>query len=184
VTSRKGSIHTAPARQRRKARSSWLGAMEFYRVPDSLPSRWRSFFVTLTLTGLRLEELRELRAEDLDHEARAILLKSATGNRTIYVTEEFWHWVRASVPLSFTPACLRAHWDAAVQRAGLKAFPSPICDGSGAISSRRRGAVLDSDSFVMRHGRKLGCWSKPSRYSPSPKTRCEGSCCVRSGDKP
>jgi integrase len=94
--------------------------MEFYRVLDSPPSRWRSFFVTLTLTGLRLEELRELRAEDLDHEARAILQKSATANRTIYVAEEFWHWVRASVPLSFTPAYLRAHWDAAVERAGLK----------------------------------------------------------------
>ena len=49
--------------------------MEFYRVLDSLPSRWRSYFVTLTLTGLRLEELCELRPEDLDHEARAIRAK-------------------------------------------------------------------------------------------------------------
>jgi hypothetical protein len=34
--------------------------MEFYGVLDSLPSWWRSFFVTLTLTGLRVEELRGL----------------------------------------------------------------------------------------------------------------------------
>lgn len=75
--------------------------MEFYRALDSLPSRWRSLFVTLTLTGLRLEELRELQPEDLDHEARAICVKIPTGTRTIYVAEEIWHWVVASVPLSF-----------------------------------------------------------------------------------
>jgi integrase len=47
--------------------------VEFYRVLDMLPTRWRCYFVTLTLTGLRLEELRELEPEDLDHEARAMV---------------------------------------------------------------------------------------------------------------
>jgi integrase len=94
--------------------------MEFYRVLDSLPTRWRSLFVTLALTRLRLEELRELRPEDLDHEARAIRLRSATSSRTVYVAEEFWHWVVASVPLSFTRSHVRDQWDIAVERSGLK----------------------------------------------------------------
>jgi integrase len=89
-------------------------------MAESLPSRWRSFFVTLTVTGLRLEELRELHPEDLDHEARAIRVKSPTGSRTIYVAEEFWHWVMASVPVPFTPSHVRDQWDAAVERSGFK----------------------------------------------------------------
>jgi integrase len=103
-----------------KARSSGLGAMEFYGVLDSLPSWWRSFFVTLTLTGLRVEELRGLQPGDLDHEARAIRVKSPTGSRTIDVAEEFWHWVTASVPFSVTQSHVRDLWDAAVERSELK----------------------------------------------------------------
>jgi integrase len=120
VASRKYPTPTAPARERRRVSSSGLGAMEFYRVLDSLPSRWRSYFVTLTLTGLRLEELRELRPEDLDHEARAIRVETPSGSRTIYVAEEFWHWVMASVPFSFTQSHVRDLWNAAVERSGLK----------------------------------------------------------------
>jgi integrase len=95
--------------------------MEFYRVLDSLPSRWRLFFVTLALTGLRLEELREFQPEDLDHEARAIRVKdSKSGVRSIYVAETLWHWVVATVPVPFTPSHVRDQWDAAVERSGLK----------------------------------------------------------------
>ncbi|MGH9894339.1 MAG: hypothetical protein ACREA0_20615 [bacterium] len=94
--------------------------MEFYRVLDTLPTRWRCYYVTLTLTGLRLEELCELQPEDLDHEARAIRVKTPSGSRTIYVAEEFWHWVMASVPLSFTRSHVRDLWNAAVERSGLK----------------------------------------------------------------
>jgi integrase len=71
-----------------RARSSGFGEMDFYRVLDFLPSRWRSFFVTLAVTGLRLEDLCELQAESLDYEWRAIRMKdskSPTGVRTIYV---------------------------------------------------------------------------------------------------
>jgi len=95
--------------------------MEFYRVLDSLPSRWRSYFVTLALTGLRLGDLCELQPEDLDHEARAIRTKdSNSGVRSIYVAESLWHWAMASVPVPFTQSHLRDHWDAAVERSGLK----------------------------------------------------------------
>ena len=38
----------------------------------------------------------------------------------IYVAEEFWHWVMASVPLSVTQSHIRDLWDAAVERSGLK----------------------------------------------------------------
>jgi integrase len=96
--------------------------MEFYRVLDMLPTRWRCYYVALTLTGLRLEELRELRPKDLDHEARAIQVKSPTTSRTIYVAEEFWLWVVASVPLSFTQSFIRDNWNAAVERSGVKGF--------------------------------------------------------------
>jgi integrase len=106
--------------QARKQRKPGLDQIEFYRVLDSLPSRWRPFFVTLTLTGLRLEELRELRPEDLDHETRAIRVMSPTGTRTIYVAEELWHWVTASVPVPCTLSLLRENWWAAVDRSGFK----------------------------------------------------------------
>jgi integrase len=120
VASRNRPTPANPARAHRKPRSSRLGAMEFYRVLDMLPTRWRCYFITLTLTGLRLEELRELQPEDLDHEARAIRLKSETGSRTIYVAEEFWHWAMASVPVPVTQSHVRDLWDAAVERSGLK----------------------------------------------------------------
>jgi integrase len=73
VASRNRSTRSSPVRQRKTPRSRRLGAVEFYRVLDMLPTRWRCYFVTLTLTGLRLEELRELEPEDLDHEARAMV---------------------------------------------------------------------------------------------------------------
>lgn len=106
----------------KQARRQVLSATEFYRVLDMLPTRWRCYYVTLTLTGLRLEEVRGLQPGDLDHEARAIRLKSETGSRTIYIAEEFWHWVAASVPLSFTQSFIRDNWNAAVERSGLKNF--------------------------------------------------------------
>jgi hypothetical protein len=96
--------------------------MEFLPGPRHAPYRWRCYYVALTFTGLRLEELRELRPEDLDHEAQSIRLKSESGSRTIYVAEEFWHWVVASVPLSFTQSFIRDNWNAAVERSGLKNF--------------------------------------------------------------
>lgn len=96
--------------------------MEFYRVLDSLPSRWRSYFVTLALTGLRLKDLGELQPESLDHEERAIRVKGSkapTDIRTIYVAEEFWPWVVAAVPMEVSQSYLRDHWKAAVDRVGL-----------------------------------------------------------------
>ena len=99
-----------------------LGRMEFYRILDSLPSWWHSYYVTLALTGLRLQELCELRSESLDHDTNSIQVKDGkalTGIRTIYVAQEFWPHVMASVPMPVKAWDVRDQWAGAVERAGL-----------------------------------------------------------------
>ena len=125
MPSRKGPIAAASACELKltRPRSSPLGKMEFYRILDSLPSRWRAYFITLLATGLREVELCDIKSESLDHEARAIWVKdskSPTSVRTIYVAEEFWPWVLASLPVTVTPSHLRENWKAAVDRAEVK----------------------------------------------------------------
>lgn len=105
-----------------------LSQLQFYRVLDSLPPQWRPCFVTLALTGLRLDELCELQPESLDHEERAIQVngsKTPSSMRTIHVAEEFWPWVMAAVPVEVSPSYLRDHWKAAVDRAGLDGVRLP-----------------------------------------------------------
>jgi hypothetical protein len=97
--------------------------MEFYRVLDSLPMRWRAHFIMLVATGLRDHELCELRCGNLDHEAHAIWVrdeKAPSGIRTIHVGEQFWPWAMAAVSVQVTHWYLRDHWNAAVERAGLR----------------------------------------------------------------
>jgi integrase len=97
--------------------------MDFYRVLDCLPERWRPYFVTLALTGLKDSELCELQPESLDHDERAIRVrdsKALAGVRMLYVAEEFWPYVLASVPVRYTRWYLRDHWVGALERAGLK----------------------------------------------------------------
>jgi integrase len=95
--------------------------MDFHRVLDSLPSRWRPFFVTLALSGLQTAELCGLEPRDLDHEERAIRPRgSERGVRVIYVAASFWPWVVAAVPVPVRYSYLRLHWQAAVDRAGLR----------------------------------------------------------------
>jgi integrase len=126
-----------------------LTPMQFYRILDMLPERWRPYFVILALTGLPVAELAVLRPADLDHDARAIRIKDSrtpSGVRTVCVAEQFWPYVLASVPVPVTHWYLRDHWNAAVDRAGLK-------EVSVTALSRLRSKLLaeaDADSRGIR----------------------------------
>lgn len=115
-------------------RVSKLTRIQFYRILDMLPFRWRCYFVTLAVTGLRLGELCALTPEDLDREPHTLKVggmditvfgvnvkdsKTPSGVRTVYVAEVYWPYVLASVPVPVTHWYLRDHWKAAVDRAGL-----------------------------------------------------------------
>jgi integrase len=114
VNSRRRSTQVARSRKHR------LGELELYRTLDSLPPRWRPFFVTLFLTGLRTAELCELEPQDLDHEVRAIRLRDSERDvHVVYVAENLWPWVVAAVPVPVRYSYLRLHWQAAVDRAEL-----------------------------------------------------------------
>jgi integrase len=117
------------------ARVSSLTRIQFYRILDMLPEKWRPYFVTLAVTGLRIGELCALNQEDLDQEPHTISVagvdvtvygirvkdsKTPSGVRTVYVAETYWPYVVASVPVPVTHWYLRDHWNAAVDRAGMR----------------------------------------------------------------
>lgn len=104
-------------------RQSSLTRMQFYRILDMLPFRWRSYFVVLAVTGLRIGELVALKPEDLDHDAHMIRVRDAktkAGVRPVFVAEAFWPYVRAAIPVPVTHWHLRELWNSAVDRAQLK----------------------------------------------------------------
>jgi integrase len=116
--------------------------MQFYRILDMLPKRWRSHYVVLALTGLAIDELYALQLEDLEHDARRIRVKdpkTASGVRTVYVAEQFWPWVRAAIPVPVTRRHLREQWNAAVDRAGFRKV------SLAALRQLRRGVLAKAE---------------------------------------
>jgi integrase len=116
-----------------------LTVSQFNRVLDMLPPHYQAPFVVLAITGMRLGELVALQSSDLDTSPHAVTMgdkvvrvyginirdsKTAAGVRKIYVSEEFWHYVTETVPLSISHWYLRDLWSAAVDRA----FPNQDMD--------------------------------------------------------
>jgi integrase len=123
VASRKRPTRSTEPNNSRKSREPRLAVIHFYRILDHLPTRSRSYFITLAISGLRITDLCELRCNSIDYEERAIRVKDSkteTGLRTIYIAEVFWFWVLAAVAQPITQWDLRDQWNGAVGRAGLR----------------------------------------------------------------
>lgn len=116
-----------------------LTVPQFHRILDMLPPHYQAPFIVLAVTGLRLGELVALLPSDLDtfpttvkmdgqdtkvHGVKVRDAKTPSGVRKIYVAEEFWPHVLATVPLSVSHWYLRDLWNAAVDRA----FPGKDVD--------------------------------------------------------
>ena len=139
--------------------------MEFYRVLDMLPVRWRPHFITLALTGLSSEKLCEIQPHQLDHGRRAISVQDSDpspGQSLIYVAEEFWPYVLASVPAPVTHSYLRDHWNAAVDRAGLRKL------SVNALRPFRAKLLAEAEAEV--ECRVLGVLLSDSAEEPSKET--------------
>lgn len=109
-----------------------LSMREFQRIVDMVPTHYQAPFVVLAYTGMRLGELEALTPADLDHTPQVVTVngkqervygvnirdaKTPAGVRKIYVTEEFWPYVQASVPLPISHWYLRDIWYSAIDRA-------------------------------------------------------------------
>jgi integrase len=109
-----------------------LSLQEFRRIIDMMPPHYQAIAVVLAYTGMRLGELAALTPADLDPVPQTLTIdgrevkvygvnirdaKTAAGVRKIYVAEEFWPYVLASVPMPISHWYLRDVWNSAVDRA-------------------------------------------------------------------
>lgn len=104
---------------------------DFRRIIDMIPEHYRSPFVLLALTGMRLGELYRLTADDVHQSSGAIEIKgrrmeagvrvkgpkTKSSVRRVYVSPKHWHHVTNSVPMPIGHWYLRDLWKAAVDRA-------------------------------------------------------------------
>jgi integrase len=109
-----------------------LSLQEFRRIVDMMPPHYQAIAIVLAYTGMRLGELAALTPADLDPVPQILTIdgrevkvhgvnirdaKTAAGVRKIYVAEEFWPYVLASVPMPISHWYLRDIWNSAVDRA-------------------------------------------------------------------
>src|SRR4051812_38936496 len=118
----RGVVRLGTKRKAREKGEIGLSEMQFYRILDNLAPRWRPYFITLMLTGLRTRQVCELDNDSLDHETQTILVRSTTGttSSTVHVPKGFWAWVVAAVPVPVRYSYLRMHWVAAVELSGVE----------------------------------------------------------------
>jgi len=101
------------------------------RVIEMVPRQYRSIYMTLLLTGMRVGEYLQLTPEDLVPEIPAVRVKGQVGSsngksvktegsvRTIPVAPQNWHYIEQAVPAPIGYYYLREIWIAACDRAGV-----------------------------------------------------------------
>jgi integrase len=109
-----------------------LTVRDLKRIIDMVPERYRSPFVVLALTGMRLGELMRLTPDDLHPSTGSIEIKgrhfgkdgevrrgpkTKHSVRKVYVAPQHWHHVEASVPMPISHWYLRDLWRSAIDRA-------------------------------------------------------------------
>ncbi len=131
-----------------------LSVDDFWRIVNTLPEHYRSVYVTLVATLMRINELLACSDLHLRHHSKAIAVpgtKTASSEATIPVDGELWPHVRAAIPCPFSHWQLWRKWRDACIECGI--HPTTLHDlrHVGAQWLKDAGMSEASIQAMLRH---------------------------------
>lgn len=95
----------------------------FWRLLSQLSPHLRAPVVTLVATGLRKNELGQLRREDLMPETCGLRVRKQTKTgssiRVVYADPALWGWIEAAIPVSLTMDYILKRWRTVCRKEGV-----------------------------------------------------------------
>lgn len=125
----------------------------FWHLLNQIPEAYRSCYVTLVGTGLRVGEYLRLTKFNLKTATRTISgtgTKTATSAEDVAIHADLWPYVLAAVPAPIGYKALRRHWAAACRREGVKVRLHDLrhCFGQWAVNE---GVPESKVQTALRH---------------------------------
>lgn len=139
----RATVVAAFPRRKERPRVPDLSIGLFWAIVEKAPTHVQPSFVTLLLTGLRVNEYLALRRHHLmphTHRVTVPGTKTDESDAPISIEAEHWHWVDKGVPSRVQYRWLRMHWCRACVAAGAATW-------NAEKKNKYRGLTLNS----LRH---------------------------------